>query len=1568
MRSFERIRRIGQLSTILMIFVAGAAYGAEETREQKAMKYVCQLIHSTEVTKYAPKRGGYSDTFAEGPSPLKSLGDLEWNCSTRSGQGEFGQLHRLPGKTFEGTPQEWLAQAGKYDVGRTGMVERQVEVAALGGITVSEYANLGAPVGSGSIGEQIAWRWIYPHHSVDLTIVFGDEAVGDLKPPAGDQSGPEWNAYVREFERRIRARMLELATALHRGVVEQGLDKEGLPPPAAKQDPNWGLAVGDGSQTAASEPGKRGVPSRGAAAALAAAAAAVAAAYWLRRRKSGDTSTDAPEGAVGYVLQLSSANFTLAPGDTAALSVTVWAVDSKGATSLAPGAAITISAPDGVNASPASGSSRMVAQLSASKDLAPGTHTLAVSAQAGGGSYNATVQITAGVAYTYALTLNKTAINLKENGVETIGARVSVTGPDPDRCEAESQRLSPLITFALSGSCSAWFASSESDQGGSRVERLELTIPDSASQMTAPQSATCTATVQAPTGVLTASCVLTVTTSEAFELAMDQQLRLGANDVAGSLLCCIVAKNKDLPGADAIIDAATPQISFAVAGNQAHWLSEDLGPGGQLAGTESGGGSRGKEVHPQADVPAGDLTSSPPFTASITASVTIPKYGTFTRVASVDIAPPQWNVELQPIKDKLKVGVNLAAEFRARVLPALEAKLAAYTGDSGNFLNQYLEFRAEGPAAQFALYSEKAADSAFRTFEVRLADVPKGTDVGNYLDVVAEATLCGQKSSQSFRINLSGKPELQVKEKAVSLVAEGASATVHAAVKNGDDYVWSLTLDGGELGEVEPEGEPETTDGRTFTLKLHALEVPEGTLGFRNGKMRLTARTIDPETNEEITTDPVDVAVKVGQVGLIVVPSPVRLPLDITKPPTEFRVRVMRFNSTTQAFEPVQNAMKNLEMDAWEDGNAPNGANIFTGAGVALTFHRFEGTGQDLAAVWQARQKLVIPAATTIDAERTLRAPGDYGEEQEQFSVRHTFFAPADAAAMASEKIRIEQANCRRILRFIPDGEKKTKFAEVIEKDARNLGAEGLYHLRQEIWEAARKCLADEASSYLTKAWVADKAAELCDWVAYVNGLIVQGMSSVLCPFPSDMVVNLLYGAIPEMVNAAHEGKSPAAWAKEWVAGFTAGLPGMGVDMALGAVVNLEDMIKQGVKEFKDLRKAMMVACLVFWEVRFVRYLSVSKPDGEQYSLKECVLNALRDLGEEVVRTGIGKNTKFAKQGMVAPGATGWVKEYDPTTGHGYDPKDGRVYQEATKAPDTRGMPSENLKAAQAIAAKNGVEIYVRPTNAASKKLLEEGALPKPEKIKAKTINELDLKLGRKESDLGKVGYFDPGAKPPQGKMTADEYKTLTERWEQRKKEFVDNKKDFKKLEQEHVTVDETTKVETREWVTVDKGGIVTSHTVTTPPGGPPKQSCYTGDHDIYDIRGKDGAPLPPKEYDKVLKELQDSKFQAQHPGHRQWDYGKPPEPTPDPKGTWVEQQAKYEKNKGIDTKIRDSHQATTSQGKPGESLIKVGSDGKLAGVFSNAPGQQTVGTPQRIGQAGTTSQERSEREMEEGQ
>lgn len=1116
--------------------------------------------------------------------------------------------------------------------------------------------------------------------------------------------------------------------------------------------------------------------------------------------------------------------------------------------------------------------------------------------------------------YSYSLSLDPYTMTMTESGEDVVRAHVTVSGPDANECLHQEASMNAAIAMTVTGNIVDWFTSTvEADSSGASC-KFYVEVPEDPSERKGPNIAYVNASVASPRGKLTARCRINMEVEGDYAIVMDDEVKVKANESNGALYAFVQCSDPALDAAAQLerTRELAAKIKFVVAGEQATWVG---GPGpveGYLTGD-------GKEIPVVPVVPLQDVGLSPPFSAEVEVSCEVPMVGTLSKGGRISIDPPEWFVEMVAIKDTLVCDFKDAAQFKVRVVPLDSSKMSLYGGDGGNQLNQYLQVRAEGGNAQYATIEETDGDGEFRVYNVKLSESAAGAaQVEPTLQIVAEASLTGSTLTQSLTINLSGKPSLEVQEEAVGIRAGGAPVAVHAKVKDGGDLDWGLKVEITGIGEVEPDGPPESEADNAFTLMLRGGELPVGDLRPRTGTLTLSA-TATTAAGEEVATDPVDVKLTLSTIGLSVSPATVTLPLDPEKEPaTEFRVRVLDYDEETKTFVGNPDALQNLELEPWEDGDAPGGANTFVGAKVALAFVRHEGTGPDGVAVWSAKQEISIPASQPLDAYRTIRAACGPSELAALFEVRQKFVAPVDPASLRAELIRVEQENCRKILKYLPEGPLRDKFSQTIERDAKALGAEGLYHLRHQIWEAAREALAIEAESYLASARVYQVAETTLDWVNYLCGLIVQGMSSVLVPFPGDFAVGLLYQAIPDLVNAVFAGKSAEQWAREWVDGMIAGAPGMALDVGLGQVANLEKLFTKGMLEYGDPRKAAGMACLIYWQVRFIRYQVTTKPNGDPFSLKESVLNGLRDLAEEIITTGIGNKTKAAMGGDLPSHART----------DGDDDPDKVKYRPNDDPPDLAGMPDANVKAAQEIAGRHGVDIYLRPTNPAAKALLEAGAHPKPEKIKMKTISELDVMLGRNPADLGKAGYFDPGAKPARGDLSNSQYNDLLERWKQRKTEFNNYQSEVADLKSKGYTVD-------------DAGVIL--H-----PDGKP----FTGDHDVFDIRSKDGGPVPKDKYDAVMADLKKPPFNAQHDGHRQWDYSHLSR-EPGPNGT----ASKWEKANAVDTKILDSHATTRSDGQPGEGIIRIRSDGSIDNQNYNQWARpDTFNASQQAGQSMTSS------------
>ncbi len=251
-------------------------------------------------------------------------------------------------------------------------------------------------------------------------------------------------------------------------------------------------------------------------------------------------------------------------------------------------------------------------------------------------------------------------------------------------------------------------------------------------------------------------------------------------------------------------------------------------------------------------------------------------------------------------------------------------------------------------------------------------------------------------------------------------------------------------------------------------------------------------------------------------------------------------------------------------------------------------------------------------------------------------------------------------------------------------------------------------------------------------------------------------------------------------------------------------------------------------------------------------------------------------------------------------------------YVPANQPPDLRGMPPANVRHAQVVADKYGAQIQIRPTNPDARRLLEGGAHPKPEFLKMKTINRDDILLGAPRDGVGKVGYFKPQL-PPKGSVDPATYQRLEARALQRAKEFDDQAPKVAKL-------------------LADKKIIVRPDgTVLNGKTGRP----FAGDHDLFDIRGAKGEPLPEAVRAQIRRELSKPPFNLQHPEHAAWDYSHLRKTV-----EAGEASSPYSIAQGVDQKILGSHRPG------GEALITMSPDRPPSSSFLGPPAPDTRGNP----------------------
>ncbi|WP_042442793.1 hypothetical protein [Streptacidiphilus jiangxiensis] len=230
--------------------------------------------------------------------------------------------------------------------------------------------------------------------------------------------------------------------------------------------------------------------------------------------------------------------------------------------------------------------------------------------------------------------------------------------------------------------------------------------------------------------------------------------------------------------------------------------------------------------------------------------------------------------------------------------------------------------------------------------------------------------------------------------------------------------------------------------------------------------------------------------------------------------------------------------------------------------------------------------------------------------------------------------------------------------------------------------------------------------------------------------------------------------------------------------------------------------------------------------------------HSVEQMVESLVRNGATEGLPHSAPGgdAVAPKAP--VLPPDPVTAEDA----GRLY----------GMPKGNFTKFQQIARQKNLVIDVRPTNPESVKWLEQGMLPKPMDIKAKTINVLDTHLGADPEHQGLVGYFKPTlpTERPPG-MDDGAWNRLQQRYHQRADEFEQLAPKMQKLaDQDKFHVQE---------------GLVKGY------NGEGRLTAITGDHDIFDISTPGGSQLTPHTYQHTVDEMIANNMAVAHGAHMYW-------------------------------------------------------------------------------------------------
>jgi hypothetical protein len=560
-----------------------------------------------------------------------------------------------------------------------------------------------------------------------------------------------------------------------------------------------------------------------------------------------------------------------------------------------------------------------------------------------------------------------------------------------------------------------------------------------------------------------------------------------------------------------------------------------------------------------------------------------------------------------------------------------------------------------------------------------------------------------------------------------------------------------------------------------------------------------------------------------------------------------------------------------------------------------------------------------------------------------------------------------EMARCNEIIDTSFPPERRQKLRDQLDElRKKGAGAPDYRKFSESLYTQAHEVWAEDNASYLRwesfwsgSIWALDNTvvagdiafqvlvayatSELGPWASYFTEKIATSLKEESLKF------YLFYakrgGAIDEAAQAYVE--------KEWIEFLQESLDGA-VETIILRDFTIERVVKDpkkslrtvtwlwiwkfGLNYHKDPKggyyKAMKAAAIDIGDVLLVKAIEHYVKKQGNKDIKKLFRKA-QDLGFFGGTIILGA-TRPEEEGKIPPGQkpgkTG--RRTDTSGGDEYHPSGtplGPEYRTFTykDAPGadvdklTKGMTADHKTAAQRISTEENVDLLIRSTTPYAEELIRTGqADPKPEYVKTKTINEIDLKLfpSLTKEDLGKVGYFQPNepAKPmpEKGTVSDAEYKQLEAEWsryKQRAQEFKD--------QETHINQHQNLDPASGEKIVVENGKVK-----KVLPDGTTKD--ISGDYDVFGVLdGTTGQPLTdPERMERVYSRLK-NEMNVQHPWQSQWDYRDESRVVPSGKGA----QSDYEIKKGIDQKIINSH----TEGKEGaEPLIKFSPDGTTSGSW----------------------------------
>jgi hypothetical protein len=229
-----------------------------------------------------------------------------------------------------------------------------------------------------------------------------------------------------------------------------------------------------------------------------------------------------------------------------------------------------------------------------------------------------------------------------------------------------------------------------------------------------------------------------------------------------------------------------------------------------------------------------------------------------------------------------------------------------------------------------------------------------------------------------------------------------------------------------------------------------------------------------------------------------------------------------------------------------------------------------------------------------------------------------------------------------------------------------------------------------------------------------------------------------------------------------------------------------------------------------------------------------------------------------------------------------------------------KGIPGGTQAHISQTAQQTGNKIYVRPSSPGTAKRLGEGCHPKTSNIHNKTLKPFETQLGAPPGSEDLVGHYKPKLPTNFDQLDRAAQERLVNTYQARWKEYLTNNAHIRQNPELLV-----------------KNGVIHSA---------PTGNAYTGDVDIWDVRGGNGGKLGAGSYNDTMDALTGGGPAINHNPHAAWNYGNSSRVPNAPGGV-----SDFEMNQIIDQKILGGHQFGNPNSSP---LLVFNPDGTIEGAY----------------------------------